>query len=1271
MGPRPMATEHAQSAKTLISEYERYSSHRRPSPSAALAARRPQSSTTTSTTTASASFYPAPRPASLPLKHSFKNLLGLLKKGTTGLRDRSDKSAPFPVVAAAKRTSTTDLLLSRKELPLLPLPLGDADRPILSRSQTQTGALVYLAGDAHWTFCTISLQESIIRVSWLHPDGSPCTRDISLLGCSDIRSLSNLKAGLEPAEWDALQDIKNAAVELEDKEEMKVFELLFQNSHDRRKRERFAVATVRERAKWISAFWDAILPNSQDPTRHQHEPADNIHTRMQSKEREKSQPFPIETPQKTRPRPPDLTLASSQISTRTDRSLPPLPISRAFSTVPAPLTIRNKSHSTASSPTITPGMARTGTNASSASNTLLVATHGKLPAPISPASAYSSSSGFRILSPSRFVATSPQPLVPARRSGWPQANRVGGNNSIVSSSPPNVNANRSGGEKVQRALSSSSTQSEMGTLASPSSLVRRANSASITNLSRLSVVKERLKQIERSESERAAWGISGGSGITGRGGTAGRGGIGVSQTRSRSNSTKIGSPGSKSVGRGSEERDPDARSGEREAGSQSQPGQGDGRAQGLLGRGDEHVRASVRGIGSGGDELEKDESKSNEERMESLLNLMGEQPVTDGLPQKGSLIGNPHPNTLVDEAGIVDRLETIRSALGTGVGPNVREIALGLDHQLKGAREMLGQVKDAVGVLEGRLTSSNPGHTSELGTVTTQKEGVDLSGDLMRVLLGVKKQLSGSLPALEERVKEVQAQQEQLVRLDNERSAGAVGATASRSAGANSEAMGEMGKRLEELVGLSRETATVVRGGGGKEVVKEVRAGFNGGLYSLSRRSEAACASGQLAAILTHIYPVITHLAGLMEADRAHREQQLLQQADSVRYLNELNTWLEAFVNSGSSHIQGLAASVDMLCADLGGTGAGAATLLGDVRQLVLGMKARDQSMASLQAAVNDLVVSVGSEMGRVGGDSNALAQMIEVQKREQESMLKVFTDEISDEIKGERLRFVEAMREATAINVQSKFTSAIPYIVKCQTSQPDYELTANQTLSAPLLISNRPIATDDDSNIWKLHYQHFGLHPTLHVEELKKEMGKEVFVMAQEVERLHRDKQEVEHRIAELMAFYSKQTPPPLAGLISMSNNTTASGGSHRVSEGSAVGYMPAERQRAGANQASSNQRRDMHPSASQDANSTVVQLPNMKPVVDLRMRPLGSSGGASGSSRQRHPVQGGNGRRATTATTNIGSGSGSHPAQRQSSTAPGSSQSRMRPLPPPRGSY
>jgi hypothetical protein len=67
---------------------------------------------------------------------------------------------------------------------------------------------------------------------------------------------------------------------------------------------------------------------------------------------------------------------------------------------------------------------------------------------------------------------------------------------------------------------------------------------------------------------------------------------------------------------------------------------------------------------------------------------------------------------------------------------------------------------------------------------------------------------------------------------------------------------------------------------------------------------------------------------------------------------------------------------------------------------------------------------------------------LIDRQRRDQETMFRAFTNgmhifccfiyeskrltlffiEISGEIKGERLRFVEAMKEATAINVQSTF---------------------------------------------------------------------------------------------------------------------------------------------------------------------------------------------------------------------------------------------------------
>lgn len=91
-----------------------------------------------------------------------------------------------------------------------------------------------------------------------------------------------------------------------------------------------------------------------------------------------------------------------------------------------------------------------------------------------------------------------------------------------------------------------------------------------------------------------------------------------------------------------------------------------------------------------------------------------------------------------------------------------------------------------------------------------------------------------------------------------------------------------------------------------------------------------------------------------------------------MRYLNELNTvccphshhnfslifslqWLEAFVNNGTSQIQGIAMNVDRLCKELGQDDS-QQSLVTDIRQLISGMKARDQNFAALQAAVHSLL---------------------------------------------------------------------------------------------------------------------------------------------------------------------------------------------------------------------------------------------------------------------------------------------------------------------------
>ncbi|KAI0305671.1 hypothetical protein B0F90DRAFT_1699893 [Multifurca ochricompacta] len=208
------------------------------------------------------------------------------------------------------------------------------------------------------------------------------------------------------------------------------------------------------------------------------------------------------------------------------------------------------------------------------------------------------------------------------------------------------------------------------------------------------------------------------------------------------------------------------------------------------------------------------------------------------------------------------------------------------------------------------------------------------------------------------------------------------------------------------------------------------------------------------------------------------------QQAESVRYLNELNVWLEAFVNGGTAQMAAIADDVKKLCKTLGdfdesqngpegdtgfGGQTGTLTLLQSVRKLVADSHRRDHDAAHLLGTMNGLAAALNEDMRMNAEMRNAYTTesvlgVIERQRQDQERMLRTLANELSDDIRGERLRFVEAMKEATAINVQ------------------------------------------------------------IHVEEFKKELTREVLISTQEVCRLQRERQLLEQQIADLFAFYSKQ---------------------------------------------------------------------------------------------------------------------------------------------------
>ncbi|PCH43387.1 hypothetical protein WOLCODRAFT_164398 [Wolfiporia cocos MD-104 SS10] len=227
----------------------------------------------------------------------------------------------------------------------------------------------------------------------------------------------------------------------------------------------------------------------------------------------------------------------------------------------------------------------------------------------------------------------------------------------------------------------------------------------------------------------------------------------------------------------------------------------------------------------------------------------------------------------------------------------------------------------------------------------------------------------------------------------------------------------------------------------------------------------------------------VEEILSLLKGAQAQWSNQTEQQTDSIRYLNELNTWLEAFVNHGTSQIETVVTGVQQLCKDLGpvmelqdaenGDGDGepqpAGSLLSDIRRLLVENKGRDEQVTRLHASVNGLIAAVQEDLRRNAEARNMLTTesvvgLIDRQRQDHERMLRSLGTELSNEIRGERLRFVEAMKEATAINVQ------------------------------------------------------------IHVEEFKKELTREVLLMTQEVGRLQRERQGLEQQIADLFAFYAKQ---------------------------------------------------------------------------------------------------------------------------------------------------
>ncbi|KAJ7647374.1 hypothetical protein FB45DRAFT_197586 [Roridomyces roridus] len=212
----------------------------------------------------------------------------------------------------------------------------------------------------------------------------------------------------------------------------------------------------------------------------------------------------------------------------------------------------------------------------------------------------------------------------------------------------------------------------------------------------------------------------------------------------------------------------------------------------------------------------------------------------------------------------------------------------------------------------------------------------------------------------------------------------------------------------------------------------------------------------------------LNQVLAILQDEAVQRSMQTNQQTDSVRYLNELNSWLEAFVSGGTAQIQVVAAGVEKLCQELGCSDDGRnSNILAALRQFISEAQAREHSSTALQHSVNNLAALLGSETRFT---PETIMGLIDQQRQDHEGLLRALAAELSNEIRGERLRFVDAMKEATAINVQSKWPAIY---------------------------------------IWPLTQPR-----AVHVEQLKAELASQVR--------------------ADLFTYYSKQKPPPAVCIVS-----------------------------------------------------------------------------------------------------------------------------------------
>ncbi|ORY35687.1 hypothetical protein BCR39DRAFT_511504 [Naematelia encephala] len=155
------------------------------------------------------------------------------------------------------------------------------------------------------------------------------------------------------------------------------------------------------------------------------------------------------------------------------------------------------------------------------------------------------------------------------------------------------------------------------------------------------------------------------------------------------------------------------------------------------------------------------------------------------------------------------------------------------------------------------------------------------------------------------------------------------------------------------------------------------------------------------------------------------RNLQTQQTTDIARYLNELNTWLEKFVQNSSAELSSMSKRITTLVGPddpSEDSPPGLPDLVVDVHSMLTEQKRRNDTEGMVGQRLDALLGMMGEERERHAAQASIVDQVLTIvdrQRQDNELLLRAIATDLTQEIRGEKMRFVEAMQHATSVNVQ------------------------------------------------------------------------------------------------------------------------------------------------------------------------------------------------------------------------------------------------------------